>query len=135
MAHPANLGWSALWATGNWLLDAASLWVFLAAFGAVVNPVELFAAYGLANLLALLPISPGGLGVVEAVLVSSLVGFGTPHTAAVIGVISWRLFEFWAPIPLGGFAYVSLRTQEWFRLRRRRRPTDDSGVAAPARAR
>ena len=40
------LAWSLLWASLNWLLDAASLWCFVAAFGHLTNPVELFAAYG-----------------------------------------------------------------------------------------
>ena len=38
---------SLTWATLNWLLDAASLWCFVAAFGRFVNPVELFSAYGI----------------------------------------------------------------------------------------
>ena len=47
------------WATANWLLDAASLWVFVAAFGHVISPVDLLTAYGLANILAAVPITPG----------------------------------------------------------------------------
>lgn len=97
------------WGAGSWLCDACSLWVFLAAYGHRVNPLGLLVAYGLANLLATVPISPGGLGVVEGVLIPSLVGFGTPQAVAVLGVISWRLFEFWAPIPLSGIAYASMR--------------------------
>ena len=58
------------WAAGNWLLDAASLWVFIISFGHVVSPIDLLVAYGLANVLAVIPITPGGLGVVEGVLSS-----------------------------------------------------------------
>src|ERR1035438_1604481 len=58
--------WSLTWASLNWLLDAASLWCFVAAFGRFVNPVELFAAYGIANVAGVLPITPAGLGVVES---------------------------------------------------------------------
>jgi len=43
------MAWSLLWASLNWLLDAASLWCFVAAFGHLTNPIELFAAYGIAN--------------------------------------------------------------------------------------
>ena len=56
------LAWSLLWASLNWLLDAASLWCFVAAFGSLANPVELFAAYGIANVAGALPLTPGGLG-------------------------------------------------------------------------
>jgi uncharacterized protein (TIRG00374 family) len=98
-----------LWAGANWLLDAASLAVFLGAFGHWVNPDDLLVAYGLANVLAVIPITPGGLGVVEATLTSVLVGFGTPRGVAITGVIVYRLVNFWLPIPLGGLAYLSLQ--------------------------
>jgi uncharacterized protein (TIRG00374 family) len=100
-----------LWAAVNWLLVAASLWVFLLAFGSRVVIDALLVSYGLANVLAAIPLTPGGLGVVEAVLTSTLVGFGTPRGAAILGVISWRLMNFWLPIPAGGLAYLSLRAR------------------------
>ena len=68
--------WSLLWASLNWLLDAASLWCFVAAFGHLANPVELFAAYGIANVAGALPLTPGGLGVVDSITPPLLVGFG-----------------------------------------------------------
>ncbi|MDQ4098491.1 MAG: YbhN family protein [Actinomycetota bacterium] len=97
------------WATANWLLDAASLWVFLAAFGHATSIDGLLIAYGLANVLGALPITPGGLGIIEGVLTPTLVGFGAPGGVAVLGVVSWRLVNFWLPIPAGGLAYLSLR--------------------------
>jgi uncharacterized protein (TIRG00374 family) len=97
------------WATANWLLDAASLWVLVWAFGFRVGIDGLIVAYGLANVLAAVPITPGGLGVVEAVLTSTLVGFGAPRGVAILGVITYRLLNFWLPIPLGGLASVSLK--------------------------
>ena len=100
---------AAAWAAANWLLDAASLWVFIAAFGYRVSIVGLLVAYGLANVMAVIPITPGGLGVVEFFLTTTLVGFGTPSTVAVLGVASYRLLNFWLPIPIGALAYVSLQ--------------------------
>jgi uncharacterized membrane protein YbhN (UPF0104 family) len=96
------------WAAANWLLDAASLAVFVGAFGHWVNPDGLLVAYGLANVLAVIPLTPGGLGVVEATLTSILVGFGTARGVATLGVVAYRLINFWLPIPLGGAAYLSL---------------------------
>ena len=107
---PRLLRRTLLWATANWLFDAASLWVFIRAFGHTEGLKGLLVGYGLAGILALLPITPGGLGIVEGTLVSVLVGFGTPHPNAVLGVITWRLAEFWMPIPLGTATYLSLRT-------------------------
>ena len=100
---------SLIWAAANWLLDAASLWTFLWAFGYPISPIDLFVAYGLANILAVLPFTPGGLGVVEGVLIPTIVGFGVPHAPAILAVLLYRLINFWLPIPLGGISYLTLR--------------------------
>ena len=105
------LAWSLTWASLNWLLDAASLWCFVAAFGHLLNPVELFAAYGIANVAGALPITPGGLGVVDSAAPLLLVGFGVTRSVATLGVIGWRLVNFWLPIPTGAAAYVSLKVK------------------------
>lgn len=97
------------WASANWLLDAGSLAVFVGAFGKWVNPDGILVAYGLANVLAVIPITPGGLGVIEATLTSLLVGFDAPRGIATLGVIAYRLVNFWLPIPVGGLAYLSLQ--------------------------
>jgi len=97
------------WAGAFWLLDASSLFVFIAAFGKLVPPVDLLVAYGLAFVLAVIPVTPSGLGVIEGVLIPTLVGFGVPKGPAVLGVLGYRLVNFWAPIPVGGIAYLSLR--------------------------
>jgi hypothetical protein len=98
-----------LWAAANWLLDAGCLWVFIAAFHHYVSPINVLVAYGLANILAVIPITPGGLGIIEGVLVSTLVGFGVPLDKAGVAVLGYRLVNFWLPIPVGGGAYLSLR--------------------------
>jgi hypothetical protein len=105
------LFWSLTWASLNWLLDAASLWAFVAAFGRFVNPIELFAAYGIANVAGALPITPGGLGVVDSAAPLLLVGFGVTRSVATLGVIGWRLVNFWLPIPVGALSYVSLKVK------------------------
>jgi len=115
------------WAVAAWLLDAASLWVFIAAFGHRVSPDGLLIAFALANVLGAIPITPRGLGVVEAVLIPVLIAFGTPRPTAVLGVIAYRLFNFWAPIPVGAAAYVSLRKT----LRRSKAERIPEGWPAP----
>src|SRR3984957_1650690 len=97
------------WAAANWLLDATSLWIFLFAFGAHVSPIDLLVAYGLANILAVIPFTPGGLGVIELTLVTVLTGFGVHAGTATAGVLSWRLVNFWLPIPFGGLSFLSLK--------------------------
>ena len=100
---------SLIWASLNWLLDAASLWCFVAAFGRFVNPAELFAAYGIANVLGVLPVTPGGLGIIDSTAPLLLVSFGVTRSVATLGVLAWRLVNFWLPIPAGAAAYVSLK--------------------------
>jgi uncharacterized protein (TIRG00374 family) len=107
------------WAAANWLLDAASLWVFIAAFGRLISPIDLLVAYGLANILAVIPITPGGLGVIEGVLIPTLAGFGVEKGVATVAVLSYRLVNFWFPIPIGGGCYLSLRLESVHGFRQR----------------
>jgi hypothetical protein len=105
------LAWSLFWASLNWLLDAASLWCFVAAFGHLANPIELFAAYGIANVAGALPLTPGGLGVVDSITPLLLVGFGVTRSVATLGVLGWRVVNFWLPIPTGALAFLSLKVK------------------------
>lgn len=98
-----------LGAAANWLLEAAALWCFLAALGRYTDPVVLFAAFGIANVVAALPLTPGGLGIIEAVPPLLLAGGGVTRGVAALAVIGWRLVSVWLPIPAGAAAYASLQ--------------------------
>jgi uncharacterized protein (TIRG00374 family) len=101
--------WRAVtWSTANWLLDAVCLWLCLSAYGAVL-PLELvLLAYGVASAVGLLPVTPGGIGVIEAVLVPGLIAAGAPAGPALLGVLTWRLCQFWLPIPVAAVCWASL---------------------------
>jgi hypothetical protein len=101
------------WATANWLLDAASLWVFLRAYGVSLPLDALLVAFGLANVLAAIPILPGGLGVVEATYLTALVGFGVPRRVAAPAIATYRSAQYLMPIAIGALAYASLRVGPW----------------------
>ena len=77
-------------------------------------------AFGLANIFAVIPITPGGLGIVEGVYIPTLIGFGLTRQEATLGVASYRLAQFWFPILLGGILYASLRLGPWSISRRDR---------------
>ena len=109
-------------ALANWLIDAAALWVFLRAFGGSLDIDALIVAFGLANLLAAIPITPGGLGYVDITYVGVLVGFGLTRNTATLGVAAYRLAQFFFPILLGAIAYASLRIGPW-KIERRDRLT------------
>ena len=120
-------------AAANWVLDAGTLWACVRAFGHALGPVGLFVAYGIANVLAALPITPAGLGVVEAFLIPALVGFQVPRGIAILGVLAWRALTFLLPIPIGLASYLSLSptdpesTGKAARPRAEQSPTDGEG--------
>ncbi len=97
----------------NWLIDAAALWVFLRAFGGTLDIDALIVAFGFANLLAAVPLTPGGLGYVDIAYVTLLVGFGLTRNTATLGVAAYRFAQFFFPIFLGAIAYASLRIGPW----------------------
>ena len=108
------------WAAANWILDAAALWVFLRAFGASTDIDALIVAFGLVNVLAVIPIMPGGLGIIDGGLPIALVGFGLTQGTALLGTATYRLAQFFFPILLGGVLYASLRVGPWSIQRRER---------------
>ncbi|WP_261388269.1 lysylphosphatidylglycerol synthase transmembrane domain-containing protein [Arthrobacter alpinus] len=106
--NPRKMAFDLIFAAANWILDAAALWLVLSAFGHNLGLGPLLTVYGAGNILATLPLTPGGLGLVEGVMVPALLGFGTPAGVALLGVIGWRLLQFWMLLPLGAAAYLSL---------------------------
>jgi uncharacterized protein (TIRG00374 family) len=126
------------WAAANWLLDAAALWACVRASGATLGADGIFVAYGIASVVAALPVTPGGLGVVEASLIPALVAGGAPHGAAVLGVLAWRALTFLLPIPVGAVSFAVLqrrpRTASAVRGRSEAlRPDDSVLVGVPYR--
>jgi hypothetical protein len=57
----------------------------------------------------MIPLTPGGLGFVEAGLVGMLVLAGVGATDAAVATLAYRLVSFWLPIPAGGVAYLMFR--------------------------
>jgi uncharacterized protein (TIRG00374 family) len=114
------LGRVAFWAALNWLFDAAALWVFLRAFNVTMSIEALIISFGIANVLAAIPITPGGLGYVDTSYIGMLAGFGAPVRRATLGVASYRFAQFFFPILLGGVLYLSLRVGPWSIERRER---------------
>lgn len=106
------------WATANWLLDIAALWVFLRAFGESTDADAIVVAFGLVNVLAVIPITPGGLGIIDGGLPLALTGFGLTKAVAVLGTATYRLAQYFFPIVLGGMLYASLRVGPWSIKRR-----------------
>ena len=110
--EPRRLWWTVGLALGNWVLDAGSLYVMFVAFGFTPNIGIVIVVYGLGSILAMLPLTPGGLGLVEGVMVPAFAALGVPAGTALLAVIGWRVLEYWLPIPISAIAYGSLRFSE-----------------------
>ena len=104
----ATLGrswWKALlFALGNWLFDYFALLAAITATGSLPRPTLVLLAYSAAMVLAMIPITPGGLGFVEAGLTGLLALAGVGAGDAVLAVLAYRLVSFWLPLPLGAVA-------------------------------
>lgn len=89
------------------------LWVAVTALGAFPKPItfpELFAAYSIALLLTSFPITPGGLGTVDAALVALLTAFGMDASLAVVADLVWRLVWFLPQLLVG---LISFGIYKW----------------------
>lgn len=95
------LGVAGGWALANWLLDAAVLLVLALTIGHGTPVSALLLAYAVGMLVASLPLTPGGVGLVEPVMIGLLVGAGAPAAAATVTVLGWRLVGHWLPIGVG----------------------------------
>jgi putative heme transporter len=99
--------WEALvLAAGRWVLDYLTLLAVLYALGADPRPSLVLLAFCTAQLLGTLPLTPGGLGFVEAGLTGTLALAGVGAGAAVVATLAYRLVSFWLPIPAGAVAAV-----------------------------
>ena len=71
--------------------------------------IEAFAAWALARLLAIVPLTPGGLGVVELGLTGALVGFGGANAPVVAAVLVYRFLTIVPTLALGLLAVATWR--------------------------
>ncbi|WP_203699156.1 lysylphosphatidylglycerol synthase transmembrane domain-containing protein [Catellatospora coxensis] len=114
------LGLSAL----NWLADLACLAAVAQAFHLPLDLLQLGTVYVAAQLVRQIPITPGGIGVIEATLLAALTAAGAEPAAAAATVLGYRLLSCWLVIPAG------LTT--WAFMRRADRRTSAGPAAAPA---
>jgi uncharacterized membrane protein YbhN (UPF0104 family) len=109
----ADLGrrwWEAVLLVGGRIgLDYAALLCALRATGARPNPSLVLLAYAATAVIALVPLTPGGLGIVEASLSGLLVLAKVPSSSAIIATLAYRLVTYWLPILAGGGIYVVFR--------------------------
>jgi uncharacterized protein (TIRG00374 family) len=96
-------------AAGRWLFDFITLVAALAAVGAEPHLALALLAYAAAQLLAQFPVTPGGVGVVEAGMTGTLALAGVGAGAAALATLIYRLGSYWLQIPIGLVAWLLYR--------------------------
>jgi uncharacterized protein (TIRG00374 family) len=90
-------------------LDFSCLLGVLAATRSNPRPSLVLVAYAATMVIALLPLTPGGLGLVEGSMVGLLVLAGIPAGSAVLATLGYRILSYWLPILAGPIAYLAFR--------------------------
>ncbi len=106
--NPRRRGAALVWATLNWVADMAVLGLVVFATAGLGGLPAVPLAYALGNAAAAVPLTPGGVGVVEAVATATLVAGGVDGAAATAAVLGWRLVAHWLPIVIGLILLPSL---------------------------
>jgi uncharacterized membrane protein YbhN (UPF0104 family) len=104
------LGWAEVLGLGllNWLDDCAVLVACMLALHLHVPWRGIFVVYGLTQIAAALPVTPGGIGVVEGTLAALLHAYGVPVEQALATVVVYRIVSFWGLVPVGWGVWVAL---------------------------
>lgn len=92
-----------------------------------VDWVEVLAAFAFVRLLGAIPITPGGLGVIELGLIAALVTAGGDRPQVVASVLVYRSLTYLLPIPVGVACYAVWRRN----THRRRSPPSVEPARAP----
>ncbi len=74
------------------------------------NPLAAFGAYAVSHIMLMVPITPGGLGTMDALMIQLLVSSGTEKGAATAADLVWRATSYFPQIVIGLFALLA-----WYR--------------------
>ncbi|MEJ3748687.1 YbhN family protein [Actinomycetes bacterium KLBMP 9797] len=112
-AVPAR-DWAATiaFAAANWLLDVACLAAVAHACQLNIGYGHLAGAYLAAQIVRQLPLTPGGIGLIETSLLAGFVAAGAAQTNAAAAVLGYRLISFWLLLPVGLATYLGLRRRD-----------------------
>jgi uncharacterized protein (TIRG00374 family) len=92
-----------------WVADIAVLALAFRALHTTPPWTGLFLAYCAGQIAASVPMTPGGIGIVEGGMTLTLIAFGGAQTITLAAVLLYRLVVYWACIPAGGLAWLVLQ--------------------------
>ncbi len=128
----------ALTITAKYIVTALLLWISLDAVGlpsGYLSPAEVFASYTFVRLLTIVNITPGSVGIAEALYAGSLTylaGPGADDALIVAGVVVFRAATYALPIVLGVVCNIVWRRKRSWRAPVEAVPSTDAVVAAAA---
>jgi uncharacterized protein (TIRG00374 family) len=93
----------------NWLTDLLCLTATCRAVGLPVGVTTLAGIYLGVQIVRQVPLTPGGVGVVDTALVAGLTAAGATAVTAAAAVLIYRLLSCWLLLPAGGAAALLLR--------------------------
>jgi putative heme transporter len=103
-------GWPLTWTTlANQFVGFALLLIIVRAVGisaGEVTYVAVFTSFAVARLAGAIPITPGGLGTLDAAFISVMTAFGASSSRALAADLIWRLTVYFLPIIPGIATYV-----------------------------
>jgi len=81
-----------------------------------VSTAEAFAVFAFSRLLSAIPITPGGVGLIDLGYIGGLTAFDSTEKAQIVAaVLLFRLLTFGIQIPIGGFTYIIWRAKKDWR--------------------
>ncbi len=80
-----------------------------------VSWTQVLAVFAFARLLTAIPLTPGGLGIIELALIAGLDAAGGAHAQVVGAVLLFRLLTYVIPIPFGLITYIFWRRNRSWR--------------------
>jgi uncharacterized membrane protein YbhN (UPF0104 family) len=95
--------------TGCWLADAGCLVAALQAVAARPAWSVVPLAYCAAQLASFVPITPGGVGLVEGSLAATLLAGTGGASRLLAAVLLYRIVSYWATLPCGALGYLAVR--------------------------
>jgi uncharacterized membrane protein YbhN (UPF0104 family) len=121
-AHMRAVDWlvAAAFAALNWVTDLLSLYAATRAVGLTLPLLAVTGGYLAVQVVRQIPITPGGIGVIEASLLVVLVSAGAAHAPAAAAVVVYRALSCWLIVAIGLVSWTVL--QAIGRTRRRRLP-------------
>jgi putative heme transporter len=104
-----NLALATAFAVANWLTDLLCFAASARAFGVPVDLATLATIYLGAQIIRQVPLTPGGIGLIETGLLAGLTSAGAPAAAAAATVLTYRVLSNWVIVPIGALAWFGLR--------------------------